>query len=85
VIGKLTRIKWVDAVTESAPGWKAEAGFMQAKLSIAESVGWVIHEDDQLIVLVGSRNDAKQVDGDVTIPKAWIMEQVELEDVESIG
>jgi len=73
---KLLFVEWLDAASESEPGWKALES-IDPNPVVCWSVGWLLHENTDAITIASSVN-AEHFDGDVTIPKSWIRRQVEL-------
>lgn len=74
----LVYVEWVDA--ESGPAtWEPVADAIKAQPAPARSVGWVIAQDaDRLVIVPHIAND--EVGGRIAIPAPWITRIVELEE-----
>lgn len=73
---KLERVQWHDSYGCS-PSWEAISDIEAANIH-CWSVGWIIHETDELIVIcphihTGSDNSDPQGCGEMTIPKVAIV------------
>ena len=79
-------VRWTDS--NGGHGWSALTWFLEnAKPSQCESIGFVLHEDDEYIVLIQSLDyaggdvppgDVRHGDGFIAIPKAVITEQFDV-------
>ena len=65
---KLVYIEWVDATTSD--GWE-KFDIHQHGIDYCKSVGWLLHEDKQQIVMASTVSD-NQTNQRIAIPKAWI-------------
>ena len=69
------KIDWVDSYG-SAPSWE-RLGEIDSSVLVCQSVGWVVHEDDESVVIAPHRaleteHTDSQVSGHMTIPKVAI-------------
>ena len=86
---ELLYVKWLDAGGGEIH-W-APLENHKFELAICESVGWLVHEDDECLALVAHRHDlSDDIErrdwnflGDIIIPKALVKERVLLKKVES--
>ena len=69
-------VKWLDAVG-CAQGWNDQLSLKDVEGEI-ESVGFVLDENEKFVLLAG-HHGGDQVQGDVAIPHAMILEQFEIE------
>lgn len=75
---KLLYIEWMDAKSEGEKGWKGMAD-LEGNPMLCFSIGWVLHENALAITLASSlTDDGEDYDGDVTIPKSWILNSREI-------
>jgi len=74
---KIVLVKWVDAVTEDH-GWRKITDVKLGKPEKCESVGWLIKQTKEHVILVSSRG-GQDCDGDITIPIGMIKEIIPLE------
>lgn len=74
---QIKRIKWVEAAKANGRYQKIEA----ANLIGIESVGYVIEETDNAVIL-GSSILAGAVENILVIPKSSIIEEYDLQDIE---
>jgi hypothetical protein len=74
----LVKITWLDA-TDIDTGWHTISEIKEKTLVAVESVGWLLEETDQKIVLIGclDRHDENAGRG-IIIPKPWITKREEL-------
>jgi hypothetical protein len=74
----LVKITWLDA-TDIDTGWHTLLEIKEKTLVAVESVGWLLEENDQKLVLVGclDRYDENAGRG-IIIPKPWITKREEL-------
>ena len=79
---KLVIVDWIDSC--SSRGW-VEKEALQTSIPLpCRSVGWVIKEDKECIVLIAHLSDVTddgnfgQGNGDITIPRAVIKQVVEV-------
>lgn len=86
---ELLYVKWLDACG-GREDWTPLQG-EKFELSICESVGWLVHEDEHSLTIVAHRHDrSDEIEtrdwhflGDMTIPKAMVQERYALN--KSIG
>lgn len=71
----IEHIKWVDA--EGSDGWH-RMGQEEYKICILESVGFVVHEDDDLLVIAQTIAKDNMHNTRSKIPKACIVERHKL-------
>ena len=75
-------IEWIDPVSNYGRGpWRQLAEVKNTKPAMVRSLGYIIVETDDLIVLashIATHEDDEEVGGDVSIPKASIKKQREL-------
>lgn len=69
----LLLVRWRDAVTGGS-GWRKRKKVRKQRCPIVKSVGWELERTDHELTLVSSMVD-NEVDGDVTIPLGWIVEE----------
>ena len=70
----MVRITWMDAM-DGDTGWVALEKMMKAKLATCVDVGWMIRNDDKVVVIIGSwclDPDEKEGGRYITIPKGWV-------------
>ena len=70
---EMLRVEWWDAVASN--GWES-ADDTKANVSLhkIETVGFLVHEDDDCLVLAGSRSwDDDETNNRMAIPKRWII------------
>lgn len=63
-------VEWVDAV--SCAGWTDIEDYQGRNLDLCESVGFLVHEDEQSLTLAAARS-AEQVNATIAIPKACVL------------
>lgn len=87
---RLVLIEWVDSHV-AVGGWKLLDDFdRNAKAPFCRSVGWVVRDDDEIIVVVPhfieEQGDvARQGCGDMTIPKCSVVRVIDLEAPGPVG
>ena len=76
---ELALVRWEDAASYDEGGWISWKKLQKSAPSMIQSVGFVAKETDKYIVLVASVcEDDGSAGGDVTIPKAYIVERRKL-------
>lgn len=79
----LVMIEWVDSAQPS-PSWQYLADFDDPKAIACVSVGWLIHDGDDVKALAQNMgdigSDAMQVSGVIRIPARCIVRTVELDE-----
>jgi primase-polymerase (primpol)-like protein len=79
---QLIQVLWTDSASTDAWMHTADA-VEQMKLGAVWTVGWVIHEDEDRVVLAASHfEDWEQVGEVIAIPKAMIRTTVHLRDLD---
>ena len=74
---RLAIIHWLDA-QDGEGGWTPIAQVLKHSLAQVYDVGWIVHEDEKKIIIMGSicweGVDKKELDGGrfCSIPKSWI-------------
>ena len=74
---RLAIIHWLDA-QDGEGGWTPIAQVLKHELAQVYDVGWIVHEDKEKIVIMGSicweGVDKKELDGGrfCSIPRSWI-------------
>ena len=74
---RLAVIHWLDA-QDGAGGWTPMAQIFKHKLATVYDVGWIVSEDEEKIIIMGSicweGADKKELDGGrfCSIPKSWV-------------
>ena len=74
---RLAIIHWLDA-QDGDGGWTPIAQVIKHSLAQVYDVGWIVHEDEKKIIIMGSicweGVDKKELDGGrfCSIPKSWI-------------
>jgi hypothetical protein len=74
---RLAVIYWMDA-QDGETGWTPIADIKKHGLATVYDVGWIVHEDDKKIVVMGSvcweGKGLKEIDGGryMAIPKSWV-------------
>lgn len=76
---RYVRVRWEDASSQETGGWISWKKIQKSGPAMIQSLGFVAKETDKYIVLVASicEEDGSS-GGDVTIPKAYIVELEEL-------
>lgn len=75
---KLVRIDWHDARSLES-GWKPIGKAKEMTLEQCVSVGFIVNETKTAITIVSSLTEKEGLcDGEVIIPKGWIVSQQEL-------
>ena len=76
---RIVRIRWEDAASYDEGGWISWSKVQKSSPALIQSVGFVAKETEKYIVLVASicEEDGSS-GGDVTIPKAYIVDLEEL-------
>jgi len=76
---RLVRIRWEDASSQETGAWISWKKIQKSGPAMIQSVGFVAKETEKYIVLVASicEEDGSS-GGDVTIPKAYIVDLEEL-------
>jgi len=76
---RLVRLRWEDASSQETGGWITWKKVQRSCPAMIQSVGFVAKETDKYIVLVASIcEEDGAAGGDVTVPKAYIVETQEL-------
>ena len=75
---KLVMIEWRDAVGGTRAGWKPVADMTRDKPHQCRSVGWLVSETEERLVIVPHLTNDNDGDGELTIPKDWTQSIVEL-------
>lgn len=76
---RLVRIRWEDACSYDEGGWITWKKLQKSAPSMIQSTGFVAKETDKFITLVASIcEEDGSAGGDVTIPKAYIVDLKEL-------
>ena len=74
--GAIRLVHWLDSTGWNR--WQDAADFVETEIPndnmTCESIGWIIHEDDDSISIAGSRTAHDQIDGVIRIPKAAIVD-----------
>lgn len=72
-------VQWVDAVVESNDHWISRSSFRPRDAGglMCESCGYLMHEDDDSIVLCQSQNEGA-IDNIITIPMGMVVDMREL-------
>lgn len=78
---KLVLVEWQDAAGGVLSGWRSLSDIKKkARAEPAKSVGWLITDNDDVIVvcphLVG--DGEPDGDGEITIPKSWVSKITEI-------
>ena len=74
---RLAVIYWMDA-QDGDTGWTPIADIRKHSLAKVYDVGWIVHEDEKRIIVMGSLcwegKGLKEIDGGryISIPKSWI-------------
>ena len=74
---RLAIIHWLDA-QDGDGGWTPMAQILKHKLAMVYDVGWIVSEDKEKIIIMGSicweGPDKKELDGGrfCSIPRSWI-------------
>lgn len=66
---------WMDASSE--PNWLEESEAV-GELVTCRTVGWLMRDDEELLVVAASRNSRGQVSDVLTVPRQWVREVVKL-------
>lgn len=75
----LLYVRWLDACSIGKAGWKTLRKAKKNKPAVFETVGWLVKEDRHVIKLVSSiEHGGNLVDGDVVIPKGWLLKRKKL-------
>ena len=73
--GEIHLIHWLDSTGWNR--WQDVDDFLKTEIPddnmTCESIGWIIHEDDDSISIAGSRTAHDQIDGVIRIPKVAIV------------
>lgn len=69
---RLLKVTWLDACSLPA-GWKSVKKAKKSKPAEIVSVGYLVKERKRSITLVSSLTDDGDCDGDVVIPRDWIV------------
>jgi hypothetical protein len=75
---RLVLIEWLDATGGTRAGWKPVADMKRDLPHKCRSVGWIIHEDDDRVVIVPHMTGDGDGDGELTIPRDWQQSVLEL-------
>lgn len=73
---KLEKILWTDAQATQA-GWTHIEDVDKSKLPITQSVGFVIHEDEQQVIIYQTLSNNYCTEG-IRIPKGMIKKRIKL-------
>ena len=71
----IVKITWGDA-TDVETGWLSLKEILEKKLISVESVGWLAHESEEKVILIGCWDEVDQNAGRaVIIPRPWIIKK----------
>lgn len=73
----LVLLTWVDAAT-SGHGWRSLDKVREQVPPTVLSVGWIIKETPDYVILISSYMDNDNVDGDILVPKGMIVSRQRL-------
>ena len=80
--GPLLRLVWLDATGWSR--WMDAADFLAEEVpkesGRCETVGWLVHEDEQKLIVASSRSVNGSIDGILQIPKGMILKRTRLKE-----
>ena len=74
---RLVRVTWRDHSADKAAGWVELSAYGGKNEITAQSVGWIAHEDEDRIVLVGSISDNYGASAQIIL-RAVMTEMVDL-------
>jgi len=77
---EILKIQWIDAKSDDAWQDKEEALARSAKTHLIWSVGAVLQETKDVIVLVRDLAEDETVAGWIAIPKRWVLQRIELKE-----
>lgn len=77
---KLVILKWADPASPGDTGWHTPQELIRNLTpTIVMSAGWVIHEDENAVILAGSvADDGVQCSGETVIPRGCILARDEI-------
>lgn len=75
----LVMVEWLDSASLTGGVWRDTNDVADLKPTRMRSVGWVLREDGESIVLIG-HIASHQVSGDLVIPKTCIKRRYKLAD-----
>ena len=83
---KLVLVEWTDATGGLRTGWRPVAS-MADTTTPARSVGWLVHEDDDVIVVCPHQvgHDYGEGDGEIRLDRRWLVRVVDLVEVPAKG
>lgn len=73
-LGHLEIVYWYDACTHH--GWRDKSE--QYELEKCCSVGWIIQDDKNVLVVAPNRHDEDRIGDPTAIPKGWVYKRVVL-------
>lgn len=71
---KLVKVKWHDSNIQH--GWQVDTN--DCSVALCEDVGWIIHEDDKMIIMARGISDHAFFNSPMAIPRGCIIEIKEL-------
>ena len=76
---RLVRVDWQDATGGVRTGWRPIPS-MTDTTTPARSVGWLVHEDDDMIVICPHQvgHDYGEGDGEIRLDRRWLTRIVDL-------
>ncbi|MGD9682613.1 MAG: hypothetical protein AB7W16_15605 [Candidatus Obscuribacterales bacterium] len=74
---KIVQVFWTDSQTPNVVGWMDQNEISHEPSSI-ETVGYLIHEDDESVTIAASVSNDDLVQGVIVIPKAVITSSCDL-------
>ena len=70
----MVRVTWLDA-RDTETGWLPVKDIIGAPLAVCQEVGWMIHNNDEKIIIMRSYSKDKDDisgGGAIAIPKGWV-------------
>ena len=71
---KLVKVKWYDSNIQH--GWQSDTE--DCRLALCEDAGWVVYENDEMIILARGISDHAFFNSPMAIPRGCIIEIKEL-------
>ena len=68
---KLVLVNWLDAAGGNRDGWRPLVAMTGMSSHACVSVGFLLHQDDDRIVVV-PHVSGEQGDGEIVIPRSWL-------------
>ncbi len=74
----LVKVDWLDAMSDDNT-WQDIKELKEQKLRPVECVGWILHQDQEKVILISSFDDESKMGGGGTvIPRCCIIRMTEL-------